>query len=1117
MMEIRGEKAYYEIRSRLDGLRRREKFLILFSGGLLCLAVLLGTGWIGLALEAVFRFTQGGRLVFVSGLVFVGIVVIGIWIGRPLYSLLFRKETPDDDRLALRVGEVFPHIKDKLADGLQVFRLRTCKDYGTSDSLAVASLEKMHEAIANLDFRRVITNERLYRSLRILGFVTAGCLFCLCIFPGAFGSAFERMGHPRKDYPKSSLFRIDLRPGNVRVVQGEDVEIVVAGEGSVPQEISLFLQGEGEEEREVVLRKPFKYRIPSIRSGLDYFAEAKKVRTEVYRIEVVQRPMVRTLEVKLFPPSYARLGVRVLEPNAGNVEALKGTRVDVSVWANKILSDAAFVFGNGEEKKMACRGREAAGDFIVEEDDRYRIELTDTLGIGNADPIVYWVRVQPDLSPMARILSPGGQMDLDDTMTLPLMLEGEDDFGLSSCRLGFWIQRSGSSDSSAVDTTIMALPFEKGEPARVLINHTWDMEPMGLLPEDVVTYFFEVLDNDRVSGPKRGRSRMFTVRFPSIYEIFREVEAEQSNQVGTLTEIFTESQDLQEELERISEEMKIGGELEWEERKNLEKTTETQQSLKERIDGLKQRLDETVDRMERNDLLSLETLLKYEELQKLYEEIASPELTEAMKKLQEAISRVSQDELKNATERFKMSQEQFLKSIDRTISLLKRLRVEQKVDELVKRTDDLVQRQGEVNEELARADEGKASELGNKERGIKRDAEALRKEMEGVLRQMEELPDMPLSALKAAMDEMDRQNLLERLENIVEAMDHGQMEGAASEGVLARSTMSTLSEMLKKMQNSLQGSHKEKVAGALRRASRRLLQLSEGQEDVMSGMSSGRTTGTEATDKQLSLLTGLAQVVDSLVQLSQETFSITQDMGLAMGEAKDQMGKALQLMEQSGGRGASAHQGNAMGALNRTVMAIQDALGRFSGSESGLGTEEFFFQMEQMAMQQMGINQQTLDFFQRGQLTMEEQASMARLAAEQEAVKNALEKLAEEIGRRSDIAGRLDGMVGDMDAVVREMKASGTSREMIRRQERILSRLLDTQRSVRRRDTSRERQARSGRDFIRTGPQALPVFDSEWKDRLRRDILRMAKEGYTKDFQGLIRKYYEALTREEKQ
>jgi hypothetical protein len=256
-------------------------------------------------------------------------------------------------------------------------------------------------------------------------------------------------------------------------------------------------------------------------------------------------------------------------------------------------------------------------------------------------------------------------------------------------------------------------------------------------------------------------------------------------------------------------------------------------------------------------------------------------------------------------------------------------------------------------------------------------------------------------------------------------------------------------------------------------------------------------------------------VVDSLAQLSRETFFITQDMGLAMGEARDQMGKALQLMEQSGGRGASANQGNAMGALNRTVMAIQDALGRLSGSESGLGMEEFFLQMEQMAMQQMGINQQTLDLFQKGRLSMEEQASMARLAAEQEAIKNALEELAKEIGRRSDIAGRLDGMVEDMGEAVREMKETGASRETIQRQERILSRLLDAQHSVRRRDTSRERQARSGRDFLRTGPQALPAFDSEWKDRLRRDILRMAREGYTKDFQELIRRYYEAITREE--
>jgi hypothetical protein len=171
----------------------------------------------------------------------------------------------------------------------------------------------------------------------------------------------------------------------------------------------------------------------------------------------------------------------------------------------------------------------------------------------------------------------------------------------------------------------------------------------------------------------------------------------------------------------------------------------------------------------------------------------------------------------------------------------------------------------------------------------------------------------------------------------------------------------------------------------------------------------------------------------------------------------------------------------------------------------------FFQQMEQMAQKQMGLNQQTQDLLNKGQLSMEQQAAMARLAAEQEALRKMVEELAKSFGRRSDILGRMEGMNKDMEEVVKDLQKN-VSRETIRRQERILNRLLDAQQSVRRRDFSRRRQSRTGVDIVRPGPASLPRAEDR-EDQLRRDILRIAKEGYTQDYQKVIRKYFELLMR----
>ena len=228
------------------------------------------------------------------------------------------------------------------------------------------------------------------------------------------------------------------------------------------------------------------------------------------------------------------------------------------------------------------------------------------------------------------------------------------------------------------------------------------------------------------------------------------------------------------------------------------------------------------------------------------------------------------------------------------------------------------------------------------------------------------------------------------------------------------------------------------------------------------------------------------------------------------------MNNGLQMMTQAGGQqSARGAQGQAMGALNETVMAIQDALEQLSGSGSGLGMEQYMAGLEKMSQMQMGINQQMMDLFQDGRLSLEEQAAMGRLAAEQGAVKKAMEELLKEYGDRSEIAGRLDQMVEDMESVIEDLQQQRASRETIQRQERILSRLLDAQRSVRRRDYSQERESIAGEDVIRQSPEELSLEQQIGRERILRDILRLGDEGYTKDYQELIRQYYERLLQEE--
>jgi len=94
---------------------------------------------------------------------------------------------------------------------------------------------------------------------------------------------------------------------------------------------------------------------------------------------------------------------------------------------------------------------------------------------------------------------------------------------------------------------------------------------------------------------------------------------------------------------------------------------------------------------------------------------------------------------------------------------------------------------------------------------------------------------------------------------------------------------------------------------------------------------------------------------------------------------------------------------------------------------------------------------------------------------------------------------------------VEELENRNATPETIRRQERILSRLLDAQKSLHERGFEKRRRAESGRDVIRQSPDGGIPASPEILDRIQRDLLRLGEEGYTEAYQALIRNYFEKL------
>jgi hypothetical protein len=86
--------------------------------------------------------------------------------------------------------------------------------------------------------------------------------------------------------------------------------------------------------------------------------------------------------------------------------------------------------------------------------------------------------------------------------------------------------------------------------------------------------------------------------------------------------------------------------------------------------------------------------------------------------------------------------------------------------------------------------------------------------------------------------------------------------------------------------------------------------------------------------------------------------------------------------------------------------------------------------------------------------------------------------------------------------------------KLVQKQEQILSKLLDAQRSINERDFEKKRKSNTGENFVRQSPSDINLSSDEGKEKLKDELNKAVQEGYAKDYEKLILKYYEAIQKE---
>ncbi len=1037
-------------------------------------------------------------------------------------------------QISRKIGKNDPDIQDSLINFLQIYRDEGITTHPVFKNL---SLKQLYERFQNIDFFGIISFHGLRKPFYRL--LTTGAIFLLIflLFPGSTNQVILKMLHPSKSFEKPLPITLVNLSGDQIVLKNDPVLLKGGYRGIMPSTLWLVVQSQNEtgdststERLKVALNagKSFDYEISHVKTDFIYWFEAsvdigtfddRTAFSKKSRIVVKGRPYIREMQTKLTYPKYTGLPPVLLPANDGEVTALIGTTVELNIETNKSLNAARIEFKDSTQQKMKITENRARGQFVVQKDNQYRIIISDADNVENYQPVQYSVFALQDERPFVEITQPGQDLDLGDELQLPVLINLRDDFGFSRLLLkGKHVKNGSSGDTSYFSTKI---PFQTIERSRAISEYLWDLSPFYLIPDDYIEYYAEVRDNDFVSGPKSARSRSFIIRLPSLMDVIESTEEVLTEKLEDTEDVSEETRKLKEKLEEINRELKREEELSWERKQQIQEQVDRQEQNLEKLKEVRQELEEMVNQMDQQDMLSPETLEKYFELQKMFQDLATPEMMEAMKELQKALEDADMDEVREAMERFQLSMENFEERIERTYELFKRVQLEQKMDELNKMAEKMLESQKKINEELQQEnlEETQKEQLANKEADLSRNADFMKKELADAQKAFEEMMDDIAKSLENAENFMENEQLSEQMKQMQQQMQQGDQQQSQKSGKKIQQQLEMLQSMMQQARQDMQKQQKEELMQAMQKVQQDLLRSSFQQENLLDKsrqMDMASSKITDAARQQSQLRENASNIIKQMVDISQKSFFVSPEMSQTMSSLMESMEASLESLANRNPRSAARSQQKAMGDFNKAIMSMQNSMNNMMQSGSGTGFEQFMQQLQQMAGQQGQLNQETMGLFQQGQRPNGQVPgqSLAQAAAQQQMIRNSLEKMNEQMGNRQDVLGRLNELGEEMEKVIDDLKKQKLDPKVIERQQKILSRMLDAQKSVREKEHSKKRLAEHEKNVVTKSPPQLKKEMIERENKLRKDMLEALKEGYSAEYKAYIKSYYDILSRQ---
>jgi|GEM_PF-1315579 len=523
-------------------------------------------------------------------------------------------------------------------------------------------------------------------------------------------------------------------------------------------------------------------------------------------------------------------------------------------------------------------------------------------------------------------------------------------------------------------------------------------------------------------------------------------------------------------------------------------------------------------------------------------EAMSPEMKALLQEIQDLQEQIAGEEAKQAEQRAAQDKKELAERLEKLQDQLDRLRQErdQEKNQQAQKNPGQTpkdrpqdgqkqsasgqqqpsQQQGDQQQgnrgQSPKSEKERLKRLAQKQKQAKQLVEELKRRLETLKKLNEEDQD-----LSRNLDDMETgENTRKMQENMQQSgkqMEGGKKQKASPYAFKARDQARQLAQQAQKMQKQMEDSLQDDSIARMEAVIRGLIEISGSEQRLFQ---SGESDERALASRQFNLVEVTRAYAESLMALSRQTFAVR-------SEDSGQLGKALQTMERStrfyelGNLRRARHEGSESSSeLNTTIVKLMQSHQQMCSGQSGGGSmQKMLQQMQGLSQGQQQINDQTGRMSSsrsrnQGRLSRSAKERMQWLAAQQEMIRQGLEEVQKEFSESRDLLGDMQGLVEEMKDVEKKLGKNQIDRKLIQRQQQILTRLLDAQRSVRQQEMSPERESRTATLAPRTSPPELPAELLRTDRTLEEDLLRGANDRYPVQYRRLVEDYFRSLAKE---